>query len=160
MTLPTYQSSTIKGVSFPVRSFRWSPSESTHYSSCIPSYSCYCECEYVACYCWMSDVLCDARMEDPERSHMVLSGFRAFLPTSADYVGPPRDFGPSCIRSGSAAPSRVHSLSNAYVWPPLHCATLRQRSSPPPTIRFLSSNPFICETGETLHGPQQGEVSV
>lgn len=64
----------------------------------------------------------NAALAAPEMSHMVLNGSRAFPPTSAGYVGPPRDFGSSYLRSGSAAPSRAHSPSNGYVLPPLHYA--------------------------------------
>lgn len=65
----------------------------------------------------------NAALAAPEMSHMVLNGSRAFFPTSAGYVGPSRDFGSSYMRSGSAAPSRAHSPSNAYVLPPLHYAS-------------------------------------
>ena len=58
----------------------------------------------------------------PEMSHTVLNRPRGSLHISAGHVGPARDVGSSYIRSGSAAPSRAHSLSNAYVSPPLHSA--------------------------------------
>jgi len=76
-------------------------------------------------------------------SHMVLNGSRAFFPTSAGYVGPPRDFGSSYIRSGSAAPSRAHSPSNAYVLPPLHYATPGIYGNGSPHHRLSPSSPSI-----------------
>jgi len=62
----------------------------------------------------------NAALDAPEMSHMVLNGSRALFPTSAGYVGPPRDFDSSYMRSGCAVPSRAHSPSSAYILPPLH----------------------------------------
>ena len=74
---------------------------------------------------------------------MVLNGSRAFFPTSAGYVGPPRDFGSSYMRSGSAAPSRAHSPSNAHVLPPLHYATSGVYGNGSPHHRSSPSSPSI-----------------
>jgi GATA-binding protein len=85
----------------------------------------------------------NAALAAPEMSHMVLNGSRAFFPTSAGYVGPPRDFGPSYMRSGSAAPSRAHSPSNAYVLPPLHYAASGMYGNGSPHHRSSPSSPPI-----------------
>lgn len=85
----------------------------------------------------------NAALAAPEMSHMVLNGSRAFFPTSAGYVGPPRDFGSSYIRSGSAAPSRAHSPSNTYVLPPLHYATPGIYGNGSPHHRSSPSSPSI-----------------
>ena len=85
----------------------------------------------------------NAALAAPEMSHMVLNGSRAFFPTSAGYVGPPRDFGSSYMRSGSAAPSRAHSPSNAYVLPPLHYATPGLYGNGSPHHRSSPSSPPI-----------------
>ena len=85
----------------------------------------------------------NAALAAPEMSHMVLNGSRAFFPTSAGFVGPSRDFGSSYIRSGSAAPSRAHSPSNAYVLPPLHYATPGIYGSGSPHHRLSPSSPPI-----------------
>ena len=85
----------------------------------------------------------NAALAAPEMSHMVLNGSRAFFPTSAGYVGPPRDFGSSYMRSGSAAPSRAHSPSSTYVLPPLHYATPGLYGSGSPHHRSSPSSPQI-----------------
>ena len=85
----------------------------------------------------------NAALAAPEMSHMVLNGSRTFFPTSAGYVGPPRDFGSSYIRSGSAAPSRAHSPSNAYVLPPLHYANSGIYGNNSPHHRSSPSSPSI-----------------
>ena len=85
----------------------------------------------------------NAALAAPEMSHMVLNGSRAFFPTSAGYVGPPRDFGSSYMRSGSAAPSRAHSPSNAYVLPPLHYAASGIYGNGSPHHRSSPSSPPI-----------------
>jgi GATA-binding protein len=85
----------------------------------------------------------NAALAAPEMSHMVLNGSRAFFPTSAGYVGPPRDFGSSYMRSGSAAPSRAHSPSNAYVLPPLHYANPGIYGNGSPHHRSSPSAPSI-----------------
>ena len=64
----------------------------------------------------------NAALAVPEMSHMVLTGSRAFLPTSAGYLQPTRDFGSSSIHTGRAALNRAHLLNN--VLPSLHHATL------------------------------------
>ena len=83
----------------------------------------------------------NAALAAPEMSHMVLNGSRAFFPTSAGYVGPPRDFRSSYIRSGSAAPSRAHSPSN--VLPPLHYANPGIYGNGSPHHRSSPSAPSI-----------------
>ena len=85
----------------------------------------------------------NAALAAPEMSHMVLNGSRAFFPTSAGYVGPPRDFGSSYLRSGSAAPSRAHSPSNGHVLPPLHYATSGVYGNGSPHHRSSTSSPSI-----------------
>jgi len=85
----------------------------------------------------------NAALAAPEMNHMVLNGSRAFFPTSAGYVGPPRDFGSSYMRSGSAAPSRAHSPSNAYVLPPLHYAASGIYGNGSPHHRSSPSSPPI-----------------